>query len=125
GGLFVDPEGEKSISDFYADFTGHNEPYGALVRGKKRTVLELGFDGDLRRLVEKLRAVCRHPQVRLDHSRRHLREALAEIVASFPVYRTYVHPERGEVAGDDLEAIRQALDSARRRSLPIDASLLD
>jgi len=125
GGLCIDGEGEKSISDFYADFTGHAEPFGALVRGKKRSVLELGFDGDLRRLGETLHAACRHPDVRLDFSRRQLREALAEVVASFPVYRTYVHPPRGEVSDEDRDAVRQAIASARRRSVPVDACLVD
>jgi len=125
GGLFIDGEGEKAISDFYADFTGHAEPFGALVRGKKRSVLELGFDGDLRRLVETMYAVCRHPDVRLDYSRRQLREALAEVVASFPVYRTYVHPPRREVSDEDCDAVKQAIASARRRSVPVDACLMD
>jgi len=125
GGLLVDPAGEKSISDFYADFTGHSEPYAALVRNKKREILELAFDGDLRRLVETLRSVCQHPAIRRDHSRRQLRHALAEIVASFPVYRTYLHPARGECTDDDREAVSQALSSARRRALPIDPGLLD
>ncbi len=125
GGLCVDASGEKTISDFYADFTGHTEPYGMLVRNKKREILDLSFDGDLRRLVEKLHAVCHHPQVLRDDSRRQLRYALGEIVASFPVYRTYVLPERGEVTGDDREAIGHALASARRRGLPIDPALID
>jgi len=125
GGLLIAASGEKSISDFYADFTNHTEPYGALVRNKKREVLELSFDGDLRRLVEVLKNVCLHPRVRRDYSRRQLRHAIAEIAAGFPVYRTYVNRERGEITEDDREAHGQALASARRRSLPIDPGLID
>lgn len=124
GGLFVDPEGEKSISDFYADFTGHSEPLAAVVREKKRAVLETSFDGDVRRLVEALHAVCRQADVRLDYSRRQLRQVLVEVVASFPVYRTYAVAGTA-VAAEDREAIGQALASARRRSAPLDAGILD
>jgi len=125
GGLLIAASGEKSISDFYADFTDHTEPYGALVRNKKREVLDLSFDGDLRRLVEVLKKVCLHPSVRRDHSRRQLRHALAEIAAGFPVYRTYVKLDQCEITDDDREALNQAIASARRRALPIDPSLID
>ena len=125
GGLFIDSRGEKPISDFYSDFTGHSEPYGALVREKKRRVLELAFDGDLRRLVESFRAICEQPAVKLDYSRRVLRELLTEVLSSFPVYRTYVNPERGEITDADREAIRHALASTRRRDHPFDDELLE
>jgi (1->4)-alpha-D-glucan 1-alpha-D-glucosylmutase len=125
GGLLISSSGEKSISDFYTDFTQHSEPYGTLVRNKKREVLEQSFDGDLRRLVEILRAICSHPAIRRDHSRRQLRTALVEIIAGFPVYRSYVKPDRSEISDDDREAINQAISSARRRPLSIDPGLID
>lgn len=125
GGLLIAASGEKAISDFYAEFTNHTEPYGALVRNKKREVLELSFDGDLRRLVEVLRKICKKPEIRRDHSRRQLRYALSEIIAGFPVYRTYVNLARGEITDEDRELISHAITSAHRRSLPIDPSLID
>jgi len=113
GGLWVDPGGEKAITDFYADFTGQSGPYSALVREKKREVLAEAFEGDLQRLVDLLKQICNRRK--LDHSRRILRELLVEMIASFPVYRTYVQPERGEISAADREHIALAIASARRR----------
>lgn len=125
GGLFIDPGGEKDISDFYADFTGHNETFGALVRDKKMSVIESSFTGDLERLVDLVRAICRHSSVRLDFSRRQISAALSEIAASFPVYRTYVRPESLPVSDEDRRCIEEALESARRRDLGIDPELIE
>lgn len=125
GGLFILPSGEKPISDFYADFTGHAEPYGALVREKKRRVLETAFGADVRRLVESFKDICQRPALRLDYSRRELRLLFTDILASFPVYRTYVDAGRGEPSKEDRAAIRLALASTRRRDHPFDDSLIN
>jgi (1->4)-alpha-D-glucan 1-alpha-D-glucosylmutase len=125
GGLFILPSGEKPISDFYADFTGHSEPYGSLVREKKRKVLESAFGADIRRLVECFKQICGQPGLRLDHSRNELRLLFIEILASFPVYRTYVNPGDGKTSMDDRAAIRLALASTRRRAPPFDEALID
>jgi len=122
GGLWVDPGGEKAITDFYADFTGQDGSYGALVREKKRHVLEQAFEGDLQRLVGLLRNIC--DRRKLDHPRRILRDLLVEVIASFPVYRTYVQPERGEISPADQEHIALAIASARRRQNVFDEDLL-
>lgn len=124
-GLFIDPGGEKAISDFYADFTGHIETFGALVREKKKAVIESSFTGDLERLVDLVCATCRHSSVRLDHARSQLSAAITEIAASFPVYRTYARSGAGPVGDTDREYIGQALESARRRNPEIDPDLID
>jgi len=54
---------------------------------------------------------------------RDLRYALREVVASFPVYRSYVAP--GRVSEVDRLYIEQAVDAARRRSRAADVSVFD
>ncbi|MEX1048212.1 MAG: malto-oligosyltrehalose synthase [Akkermansiaceae bacterium] len=124
GGLFISSKDEASISDFYADFTGNAMPYGALVRSKKRRVLTQAFAADIRRLVELLKTICDHVPLKVDYSRRLLHELLTEILANFPIYRTYVNPARGEITAQDREAIHQALESTRRRDQPFEEDLI-
>ena len=40
------------------------------------------------------------------------RRALAEVIACFPVYRTYIRPDTGEVCARDLAIVREALSAA-------------
>src|SRR5205085_10687776 len=59
-----------------------------------------------------------------DHTRRDLRDALRELVAAFPVYRTYVRPDRA--AGPAERAhVRAAVAVAQARRRDIDAELLE
>jgi len=112
GGLWIDPAGEKAVSEFYSDFTGHLEPYGVLVRDKKREILRSAFQGDLDRIVRLLRRIC--DQRHFDYPRNVLQNFLAEIIACFPVYRTYVQPKRGEVSAADRQYVRSAISSVLR-----------
>jgi (1->4)-alpha-D-glucan 1-alpha-D-glucosylmutase len=114
GGLWVDPAGEKEVTDFYSDFTGHVVPFGVLVRDKKRDILRSGFYGDLDRIVRLLRTVCNRRL--LDFSNNELRRFLTEVISCFPVYRTYVQPSRAEVTTSDGDHLKAAIASARRSS---------
>lgn len=122
GGLWVDPAGEKPISEFYSDFTGHLEPYGVLVRNKKRDIIRSSFKGDLNRIVGLLRAIC--DKRNLDYPRAILRRLLTEVVASFPVYRTYVQPSRGEVSDADRKFLRSATSAVRGGSSEFEDGIL-
>ena len=44
-GLFVDPAGEKPLTDLYVEFTGEPTDYGAVVREKQRLVLRQAAGG--------------------------------------------------------------------------------
>ena len=52
-----------------------------------------------------------------------LRDALVEVVACFPIYRTYVN-EQGWVP-DDRTAVERAVVLARRRNPAMDATIFD
>jgi (1->4)-alpha-D-glucan 1-alpha-D-glucosylmutase len=52
-------------------------------------------------------------------------EALAEVVACFPVYRSYVTGEGDQVSPEDRRLIQAALRLARRRNPAVSASLFD
>jgi len=121
GGLWIDQAGEKSVSEFYSDFSGHLEPYGILVRDKKRDILRSSFVGDLDRLVRLLKLICDRRHV--DYPKHVLRNLLSELIACFPVYRTYMVPERGEHSPSDRKHVVAAISSVRRSS-SFDESLL-
>jgi (1->4)-alpha-D-glucan 1-alpha-D-glucosylmutase len=114
-GLFVDPRSEKLLTDFYEEFTGQSTDYGEVAQEKKRLVLEHLFGSELSRLediLEDSRSRCpEYDSFRQDDIRR----ALTEIIACFPVYRTYIRPDTGEVSARDRAVVREAIAAALRR----------
>ena len=59
----------------------------------------------------------------LDFTFSQLRAALANVVAVFPVYRTYTTEETAQVAAPDKDYIAQALECARRRDPEMDPAV--
>jgi (1->4)-alpha-D-glucan 1-alpha-D-glucosylmutase len=91
-GLFVDPKGEKALREFYARFTGEPTDFPAIVRQKKRVVLQRLFGSEVNRLTKLLRQISLRYWRWRDFGREELAAALVELTACFPVYRTYIQP---------------------------------
>ena len=125
GGLFIDPLGERPITDFYADFTGEPVDYPAMVRDKKHYVLKELFGSDVNRLVSLLSEVCEHQKRYRDYTRRELSAMIREVIACFPVYRTYVQAEQGVVSDRDVAYIDEAIEAAKVNRPEVDPELLD
>ncbi|MGI9120449.1 MAG: malto-oligosyltrehalose synthase [Acidimicrobiales bacterium] len=124
GGLFVDPDGEKPLTEVYAAFTGEPSDWAEVVHDSKHLVLREVLAADLNRLVHLLAAVCEASRRYRDFTRHELREALEETVACFPVYRTYIAPG-GAVSGADEQHLTTALDAAGERRGDLDPELFE
>jgi (1->4)-alpha-D-glucan 1-alpha-D-glucosylmutase len=123
-GVFVDARGLAALERNYARFLGFKQPFSErLYQQKKRVIQEL-FPGELRRRsAELLRLAARDPRARdiVDHD---LEQALLEVMACFPVYRTYVR-ELGEVHPDDRRQIATAVIEARQRNVLVPDTAYD
>ncbi|HWY76566.1 MAG TPA: malto-oligosyltrehalose synthase, partial [Verrucomicrobiae bacterium] len=97
---------------FYSNFTGEPTDAKAVLRQGKRRVLRELFASEVGRLTEILVKIAgRHSRwIRL--GRDSLLAALTELIACFPVYRSYVQPGRGVIAEADFVNIREAVSSA-------------
>jgi glycogen debranching enzyme GlgX/malto-oligosyltrehalose synthase len=124
-GLFVDPASERSLSGLWTSFTGLADEYPTMVRQAKLEVLGDVLGGDVNRLTALLVDVCERHRRHRDYTRHELHDALLEIVASLPIYRTYVQAEIGEVAVEDGRAISAAVEAAKAQRPDIDPDLLD
>jgi (1->4)-alpha-D-glucan 1-alpha-D-glucosylmutase len=125
GGLLVDPEGEGPLTGLYRELTGEAADWNEMVREKKLLVLGELLASDVNRLAEVFLQVCeRHRRYR-DFTRFELRQALREVVASFPVYRTYARAEIGEVTDADRRYAGEAIEAAKARRPDLPADLFD
>ena len=122
GGLFVDPAGEEPLTELHSRFTGTASTYHELVREKKHLVMNQSLGPDVRRVTELAAAVCRRYRRHRDHGSRDLEAALRELVACFPVYRTYVQPGRPPTDVDAAH-VAVAIEEATGRRPDLDPTL--
>jgi len=124
-GLFIDPEGETPMTELYAAFTGENPDWETVAYEKRQQVMREVLGSDLNRVAGLFLEICeRHRRMR-DYTRHELHDVLREVVACFPVYRTYVRADQGLVSDDDVRYVNDALDAAQARRPDLDPSLLD
>ncbi len=124
GGLFIDPAAEGSLTEFYQRFTGRNVDPEKCVADKKRLVLRASLAGDVKRLAELLNAIASRYPAHRDRTMTEWADVLVELIAAFPVYRTYVCPERGAVDAEDLRIATLAVETVQRRRPDFNGLLL-
>ena len=89
GSVFVDPSGEQAMTDVYTSFAKKKASFADIVYEKKLYILNDKFGSEIARLTELLAKSCVNEWRFRDTRREQLRELLNEVVACFPVYRTY------------------------------------
>jgi (1->4)-alpha-D-glucan 1-alpha-D-glucosylmutase len=122
-GVFVDPAAATSLEQTYRGFIGQSLSYTALLYQCKRLIMRTALAGELNVLANALLRIAEADRRTCDFTFNSLRYALREIVASFPVYRTYVAP--GHISEVDRVYIDQAVDLAKTQSRAGDVSVFD
>ena len=120
--LFVDSRHEAAIRACYTRFTGQGQDFAEVVHAAKRQIMREDLATEVERLTALLADVCERHRRHRDYTRRELRDALRELIAAFPVYRTYVragHP----VTAADRAHVAAAVAAARQRLPDLDAEL--
>ena len=121
--LFVDSRHEEAVRACYARFTGEERQYAEVARAAKLQIMREDLAAEVERLTGMLAGVCERHRRQRDHTRRELRESLRELIAAFPVYRTYAgagHP----VTAADQGHVAAAVTAARQGRPDIDAELI-
>ncbi|HTJ76336.1 MAG TPA: malto-oligosyltrehalose synthase [Acidimicrobiales bacterium] len=121
--LFVDPEGEASLTELYESFVGRPMVYDALVHHNKHLVMREVLAADVNRLANLLLWVCDRHRRQRDHTRQDLSRAVRELLACLDVYRTYTRPGGFEPSPDDVAQVHAAVGRARRRRDDVDPDL--
>ncbi|HEU5340671.1 malto-oligosyltrehalose synthase [Edaphobacter sp.] len=125
GGVLVSPEGMAELNTIYGQFTGQSTEFHAIAHEKKLAVTQEALGSDVNRLTSLLVEICESNRDRRDYTRAEMRRAIREMAACFPVYRTYVMPERDEITDEDRENIAHATECAKQRRQDIDGGLFD
>ncbi len=123
GGVFVDPAGEAPFTRLYHEFTRQDRPFEDVVRDCKITIMEREMASELNVLARDASRVARDNWHTCDFTKNILLRALEEIIARFPVYRTYIDGSTPSEA--DRRDIDWAITQARRTLDAPDASVFD
>lgn len=123
-GVLVDGDGAEALTRGYAEVTGAPTEWPEVVHEAKSYAVRELLASDVNRLTALLVEVCEGRRHQRDRTRHELHEALRELVVAFPVYRTYVRAEAGEVRDDDVVHVEAAVRVAADRRPDIDPDLL-
>lgn len=123
GGLFVDPESERPMTEVYERFAGASADFESLAYQKKKQILLSAMASELNVLAHALNRLSERDRHSRDFTLGTLTEALREVIASFPVYRTYVTEATQTISEHDRIAVARAIRLAVRRNPLMDASV--
>ncbi len=122
-GLFVEPQAKDAIYATYERFTGQLLPFTDLVYESKRLILRVSLASELNVLSQRLDRVFQQHRHTRDFTLQSLRFALAEVIACFPVYRTYISETQTTVDDEDRKQVQFAIRDAQRRNPATNTSL--
>jgi (1->4)-alpha-D-glucan 1-alpha-D-glucosylmutase len=122
-GVFVDRKGITSLDRIYARFTGSRLAFPDLVYQQKKRVMEQLFGGEVRTLAHGLRLLAEQDRHMCDVPVQTLLQALVEVTACLPVYRTYIREI--QVSPQDRPYIEVAVEEAKRRNAHLGTPVFD
>ena len=114
-GLFVDERNERALNDVYERFVRLKVPFHEIAYRGKQLVLRVSMAGELNLLGHRLNVFSERNRHYRDFTLNALTQAMREIIACFPVYRSYVN-ERDDLSEQDRRAIEYAVREAKHRN---------
>ncbi|PYS81622.1 MAG: malto-oligosyltrehalose synthase [Acidobacteria bacterium] len=124
-GVFVDASNGQAFRELYGDFTGARVRFSDLVYECKRLILKAAMSSELHVLARRLARIAERQRYTRDFTFNSLQHALTEVIACFPVYRSYIRRTQNSVGPDDRLNINTAVSAAKRRNPAQDPSIFD
>ncbi|MEW6422142.1 MAG: malto-oligosyltrehalose synthase [Deinococcota bacterium] len=127
-GVFVERQGEEELTAIYRRFTGDRDTYGEHLYRGKLLIQRVSLPGEVNVLAEHLERIAEADLRSRDFTLSALREVIRQVIAAFPVYRTYVRADGSREPGDNAkieQAIRDARSHSRQGQRELDPSLFD
>ncbi len=122
-GLFVDPAAAARFERIYRNFTKEQTDFDDLAYRCRKLIVRVALVSELNVLANQIARIALSKRHTCDFTLNSLRDALTEVVANFPVYRTYVSPTG--ISESDAHYIERAVEQAKRRSPAADTSVFD
>jgi (1->4)-alpha-D-glucan 1-alpha-D-glucosylmutase len=121
--LFVDPAGEAAMTRIYRRLAGRGESFDEVLYAAKQRIMQVTLASEISVLADEFHQLSMREWRTRDFTLNGIRAALTEVIAAFPVYRTYV--SRRGAGVDDRRYIEWALAQAKKRWAGPDLSIFD
>ena len=122
-GIFVDTENARVFDGIYRRFTGEVADFPEVAYEKKKLVMQVSLSGEGNMLAHNLNKISERDRLTRDFTLNSMARAIGEVIACFPVYRTYANS--ASVRDKDVLYIEAAVAKAKRKNPAIDASIFD
>ncbi|MGH6921253.1 MAG: malto-oligosyltrehalose synthase [Geminicoccaceae bacterium] len=122
-GLFVDPAAERTLNATYHRFIDQEPEFDEIVLAARQAILRYSLDSELHVLGHEFHRLAQQSWTTRDFTMTGLREALADIITRFPVYRTYITEEGGQP--EDRRDLDWAVSRARKETALVDHTVFD
>ncbi|HZS11212.1 MAG TPA: malto-oligosyltrehalose synthase, partial [Nitrospirales bacterium] len=124
-GLFVDQAHARRFDEIYAKFIRRRIAFADLAYEKKKLIMSASMSSEINALGHQLNTLSERDRRTRDFTLNSLINTIREIIACFPVYRTYVTADLADVDERDRRYIRQAVAQAKRRNPAVSALAFD
>ncbi len=114
-GIFCDEQNGRNFNKLYYGFSGFKTSYESLVYDKKMLVIEKDMAGDVDNLAHLLKRISSNDRYGADITLYGIKRAFVEVLALFPVYRTYI---RENVYSEEDRALITGTISKAREANP-------
>lgn len=122
-GIFVDGRHARSLTRTYLRLTGREDPLADVEYESKRLIVGTALSSEFHVLTAAMNRLSERGRRYRDFTFGNIRRALREVIACFPVYRTYVSP--AGVGPADRAAVNAAIAMARLRNPALESSIFD
>jgi len=124
-GLFVARRGVYELRGAYARFTGQTAAFADVFYQSRLSILSFTMSSELYMLAGQLVRISEQHRSSRDFTRSAIHRALRELIACFPVYRTYVRPTAEQANPEDRRRILTAVRGAKRRNPQMSPAYFD
>jgi (1->4)-alpha-D-glucan 1-alpha-D-glucosylmutase len=121
GGLFVDPSNAAAFTRIYKRFTRSTENYQQVIYDKKKFIMQTAMSSEINTLANYLNRISEKNRHTRDFTFNSLTAAIVEVIAFFPVYRTYIN--NWNIVERDRKYIEFAVTRAKRANTNVNPSL--
>ena len=124
-GLFIDSQNAEAFHKLYRRLAGAENDFANVAYRSKKLILQAAMSSELHVLARRLDRISEQSRYTRDFTLNSLQSALGEVIACFPVYRSYIRPGADEVGEEDRRHILKAIRNAKRRNPTISSSTFD
>ena len=122
-GIFIEMGNDKSFDEIYRRFIKSRVDYQDLLYKKKKLIMQISMPSEINMLGHILNRVSEKDRLTRDFTLNNLTTAMIEVIANFPVYRTYASPQG--VNERDRRYIEQAFSRAKRKNPALSTTVFE